>query len=261
MKKKNTAAILAFFFGSFGVHRFYLKQPGLGILYIILLNFFGISAILGVLDAVLLLMMSEEEFDYKYNRSKDEKYHRRDFSRRQRKYRRIELEEKERRPEPSLRRRGRGHSERQLLNKKNPYKSSGIRKFKEFDIDGAIADFLKGLEISPEDVSLHFNIACAYSLNEKAELAFKHISRAVNLGFNDFERIRTHDALAYVRIQPQWEEFERNNYQLTMKLDAPKENLLDKNTLLEQLNKLEELKTKGLISEKEFALEKKKLEG
>ena len=35
MKDKNVAAILAFFLGGLGVHRFYLNQIGLGFVYLI----------------------------------------------------------------------------------------------------------------------------------------------------------------------------------------------------------------------------------
>ena len=75
MKKKWTAVIMAIFGGSIGLHRFYLRQPELGVAYIALLiwggmlNFFGfpISAILGWYDAYKYLMMDDNEFDRKYN--------------------------------------------------------------------------------------------------------------------------------------------------------------------------------------------------
>ncbi|HEX2573335.1 MAG TPA: TM2 domain-containing protein, partial [Polyangia bacterium] len=35
MKDKNTAAILAFTLGGIGVHRFYLGQTGMGIVYLL----------------------------------------------------------------------------------------------------------------------------------------------------------------------------------------------------------------------------------
>ena len=90
-------------------------------------------------------------------------------------------------------------------------------------------------------------------------MAFKHLSTAVEMGFNDFDRIDSHDALAYIRIQPQWESFKENGYTLSKKLEAPKENLLDNDLLLQQLKKLNELKEKGLITEKEFIEQKAKL--
>ena len=121
-------------------------------------------------------------------------------------------------------------------------------------------------------MAVHFNIACAYSLNEQVDKAFYHLDRAVALGFNDFKRIKEHDALAYIRIQDQFDEFEQNGFRLIKQLDAPKENLLDtplelsdnasaneSADLLEQLQKLGELREKGLLTEEEFAAQKKRL--
>ena len=48
----------------------------------------------------------------------------------------------------------------------NPYKKSGVEKYKEYEYEGAIEDFKKALEIDPKDIPTHFNIACAYSLTE-----------------------------------------------------------------------------------------------
>lgn len=156
------------------------------------------------------------------------------------------------------------------FSKSNPFKKSGILKYKEFDLDGAIADFEQGLAISESDVALHWNIAAAYSLTEKKDKAFFHLNRAVELGFNDFEKILTHDDLAFLRIQPEFENFKSNGYKLgaqqaqqsreSKRLDAPESeaNLTD-DILLSQLNKLAELRKKGLLSEQEFVTERKKL--
>ena len=156
------------------------------------------------------------------------------------------------------------------FSKSNPFKKSGIAKYKDFDLDGAIADFEQGLAISEGDVALHWNITAAYSLTEKKDKAFFHLNRAVELGFNDFEKIQTHDDLAYLRIQPEFDDFKANGYKLSAKqaqqsreskrLAAPQQdaNLTD-DILLSQLNKLAELRKKGLLSEQEFVTERKKL--
>ena len=156
------------------------------------------------------------------------------------------------------------------FSKSNPFKKSGITKYKDFDLDGAIADFEQGLAISEGDVALHWNIAAAYSLTEQKDKAFFHLNRAVELGFNDFEKIQTHDDLAFLRIQPEFEDFKANGYKLDAKqarqsreskrIDASEqtENLTD-DILLSQLNKLAELRKKGLLSEQEFVTERKKL--
>jgi len=156
------------------------------------------------------------------------------------------------------------------FSKSNPFKKSGIAKYKEFDLDGAIADFEQGLAISEGDVALHWNIACAYSLTEKKDKAFFHLNRAVELGFNDFEKIQAHDDLAFLRIQPEFDDFKANGYKLGAQqaqqsraskrddVSQKTENITD-DILLSQLNKLAELRKKGLLSEQEFVMERKKL--
>lgn len=145
--------------------------------------------------------------------------------------------------------------------KDNPYKKSGIEKYKEYDYNGAIEDFEKSLAVDDSDVATHFNIACAYSIMENKEKSFYHLSKAVELGFHDFEKIKTHDALAYLRIQDDFEVFVQNNYKLKGGSSAQQEKITEHGDLLEQLNKLAELREKGLLTEEEFVLQKKKLLG
>ena len=66
MKDKTTAAILAFFLGGIGVHRFYLGQTGLGILYLIFVWTF-VPAFIALIYCILLLIMNKAAFDRKYN--------------------------------------------------------------------------------------------------------------------------------------------------------------------------------------------------
>jgi TM2 domain-containing membrane protein YozV len=69
MKDKSTAAILAFFLGGIGIHRFYLNQIGLGFLYL-LFSWTFIPLLVSLIDFIVFLAMDQKSFDYKYNRYK-----------------------------------------------------------------------------------------------------------------------------------------------------------------------------------------------
>lgn len=268
MKDKTTAAIFALFLGWLGIHRFYLRQPGLGILYLILM-IFGVSFVLGIIDAIVLLAMDPREFDRRYNKDKDSVHP--DYQRGSRRYQRKSAQRQyqyrsSQKQSSAYKRQTRRTPAAEIPRRErhNPYKSTGIKKYKDFDLEGAIEDFVKGLEISPKDVSLHFNLACAYSLTEQVSKAFYHLDKAVAFGLKDIKKIKTHDDLAFVRIQPEFETFEKNGFRLKSgsgapMLEPPKENLLDDDILLAQLKRLAELRDKGLLTEEEFAVEKKKL--
>jgi TM2 domain-containing membrane protein YozV len=242
MKDKNIAGILALLLGGFGAHRFYLGQVGLGFFYLIFF-WFPLIWIIGLIDAIVLFAMDKAKFDVTYNKS---------------------FVKVTPRQYDAPRQQTRAPQRQQPIAQPNAaehLKNSGIRKFKDFDYENAIADFHKALKISPRDVAVHFNLACAYSLTENTDKALEHLDKAVGFGFNDFKRIKEHDALAYLRVQPQFEEFERNGFRLVQPLTAAQEPVLDLNndTLLEQLKRLGELRDRGLLTEEEFAIQKKKL--
>ena len=72
--------------------------------------------------------------------------------------------------------------------KQNPFKVSGIKKYKDYNYEGAIEDFKKALSVDPADIAVHFNIACAYSIMEQPHLSLVHLDKAVKNGFKDFEK-------------------------------------------------------------------------
>lgn len=243
MKNKTVAAFLALFGGAFGLHKFYLNDPGKGILYLMLLFVttsiikFPVMVLVGIMDALRLFMMPEREFDRKHNGKVNNNNRRRSRDPRSRNTR-----------QPNTRQRA------------NPFKKSGIRKYKEYDLEEAIVDFQKGLEIEPDDIALHFNIACAYSLTEQKDLAFDHLSKAVKLGYKDFDKIQTHDDLAFMRIQPEFEDFKAAGYRIKQSGKHTEDTPLQKDDrLLAQLNKLKDLREKGIISEADYNYETKKI--
>lgn len=64
-KSKLAAALFALFLGGIGVHKFYLGRIGQGILYLFFCWTF-IPSIISFVEAILLLVMSDNEFNAKY---------------------------------------------------------------------------------------------------------------------------------------------------------------------------------------------------
>lgn len=253
MKNKFVAAALAFFLGMFGAHKFYLRDPGAGVFYIMLMvmtsRFLPISLILGFFDGLRYLMMSPSDFDKKFNN----KYYKE--------------RPRTKRTSPKSNREYYEVKKPRRVNKKivrsNPFKKSGVKKYKEYEIEEALEDFKKGLKIEPNDVALLFNMACAYSLLENKEDAYEHLALAVQHGFTDFEKIQSHDDLAFVRIQPEYDDFKAGGFKLSNTVKPKVENVVRNepmdDVLLSQLNRLMELRKKGVLTENEFIIERKKI--
>jgi len=263
-RSRITAAILALFGGSIGLHKFYLKDIGTGIFYIFLTMFiasaikFPITFLLGVMDAFKLFTMSESQFDAKYNSGA------RPQRRRGRRVRRTEPTRttRTRRQSDVVRERQRSQIDRITSKKRaNPFIKSGDEKYKDYDFEGAIMDYKQALEISPENAALHYNMAATHSLLEQKEKSYHHIEKAIEYGFKDKDRILKKDAFAFLRIQSDFDDFKANGFRVTRhkSIKAPKDDLLQDDLLLSQLNKLKDLRTRGLLSEKEFNFEKEKL--
>ena len=64
-KNRIVAAILAFFVGGFGVHKFYLGQIGWGIVYLLFCWTF-IPALVAFIEFIIYLCTSDEDFARKY---------------------------------------------------------------------------------------------------------------------------------------------------------------------------------------------------
>lgn len=65
MKSRLVAAALAFFFGTFGAHKFYLNKSGQGFLYLIFCWTY-IPTIISIIEGVVYLMQSDDKFLEKY---------------------------------------------------------------------------------------------------------------------------------------------------------------------------------------------------
>lgn len=74
-KSKTTALLLCFFLGCWGVHKFYLKETNLAIVMLVI-GFIGlfllflpllITGIWSLIDLIIIISMSDAEFNAKYN--------------------------------------------------------------------------------------------------------------------------------------------------------------------------------------------------
>ena len=67
-KSRIVAALLAFFLGGFGAHKFYLRQTGWGILYLLFFWTF-VPSIIAFVEFIMLLVMSDDEFSRRFGHS------------------------------------------------------------------------------------------------------------------------------------------------------------------------------------------------
>lgn len=272
-KNKYTAGVLAIIFGVLGIHKLYLGKVGFFFLFIFLFIIstsvdFPITAFWGLIEGLVLLFMSDAEFDKKYNRG---------IIAARRGPLDVRREEQLKRyhqlpGQKPVQSREKNQSAQAVV-KANALKTSGIKKYKDFDLEDAILDFQEGLTLMQNDPALHFNLACAYSLTEKKNLAYHHLALSVANGLNDVQRILTHEDLAFVRIQPEFDEFRKSGFkqypssnseapsttQSSQESDHIEEKLELDDTVLGKLNKLSELRSKGIISQDEFDFERKKM--
>ncbi|MDZ7879916.1 MAG: hypothetical protein U5L45_19720 [Saprospiraceae bacterium] len=269
MKNRITAAMLSLFLGVFGVQFFYTHRTGLGIFMVMLTTVMRVpqlAVFIGLIGCIQFLTMGDEEFDKKYNFNKWRK--REEDRRAAEDVRRREQEsyDRERRTQEINRQGSENRDARDRMKpvvqypkkeqhsssaQKEALKQSGLKKYKEYDYEGAIEDFGKALAADPKDVSVHWNLTCLYSLTEQKELAFYHLQKSVELGFVDFEKIKTHEALAYLRVQIEFDTFARRGFKMSEDMEHSE--------ILQQLKDLSLRREKGLLTEKEFADMSKRL--
>lgn len=280
MKNKIVAAFLALFAGMFGVHRFYLQRWWQGVMYMALSFItimitadgegpaFLIPMVLGFVDALLFFVMPKEDFDEKYNKKRMQQTQQETY-----------YDESEGEADPAalmekpLRtaKASQGPKAGKKENKKEDFfKRIGIEQFRNMDFEGAIESFMKALEDNISSPSVHFNLACCYSMIENTEKALQNLEKAIENGFSDISKIQSHQALAYVRKQPEFEAFVANGYRIIKQLPQAQPNLFDTQSkapsqsndtkdVLDEVLHLGDLREKGLITEEEFVAQKRKL--
>lgn len=267
MKSKIAAGVLGIVLGGFGVHRFYLGQVGLGILYL-LFFWTGIPWIIGWVDGIIMLTTNDDAFNFKYNKeyyyaNQNNRNNPRENRRPSRPESRASYNKYQDREAERERQR-----QRRPVKRNNPYKDEGTRLYRDYDFRGAIKSYQMALKVSPQDAIVHFNLACLYSLEEDKEHSYLHLSKAVENGFAMYDKIREHDHLAFLRTDPEFETFVANGYKTQTAYNRPMQALppreedeidLMSDDVIRKLEQLGKLKERGLLTDVEFNMQKAKL--
>ncbi len=285
-RNKNIASILSIFLGWTGVHKFYLGKIGLGVMYAIF-SFTFIPFFLSLIDFFVLLTMDQEEFDNKYNEyvpfTTPKNW---DTDRQRRRSRRrgktIVFGKTESNDLPSQQRPKevvfRTSVPKTTSLSQNKAYHDGIKLFDDYQYRNALESFNKALLINKDHAQILFHVACCNSLLEQKEELFSNMEKAVKMGFKDFDKIQTMDALAYLRIQKEYDSIKESGFRkwssyeeklheevLETAVIAEEEVLdlervpLSTDELLAELKKLGELRQNGELTDEQFAVKKQKL--
>lgn len=262
-KRKGVAFLLGLPpMGVFGMHRFYLGQRGRAMAHFVLaiIAIFAtiqegdgyqiliVLGIIGMLDALLMLAMPKADFDYKYNRLKG-KAAKKQAAQASQKHQQKTLS---RTPERKM---------------GDPAIVRGIEHYKNERYKEAIREFMNAIAEDPKSSAAHFNLACCYSILQDAKSSYQHLAKAVELGFDDRDRILEHEALTFLRNQPDFDSFRINGFRVVEQLPpAPEHDLLEQfgrynAETIDRLELLGEKLERGELSRDEFELEKKKILG
>ena len=261
-KSKKVAGFLAFFLGMWGAHRFYLGKKFLGIVNFLAFFFvlmlaiqegevggfgFALLGILSVIDAILLFVMPQAEFDAKYNAG-------------------IPTSKREKKGRETGTRKKSGETAQTRKSRGGYLIKDAFIAYRSGTYDQARKYFEDALQYDYNDPQTHFMLACCYSLAKDAKQAYFHLASAVDFGFQEFEEIYHNEALAWLRLQPDFDFFVQNGYRQIAHLTPPKPDLLEEKsyydtTVLDKIADLGELLERGVISKDDFELQKKSLLG
>ena len=142
------------------------------------------------------------------------------------------------------------------------------KSYEQKDYVSAIGILKRMLEINPKENKTHFNLACCFSLSQNKD-GFNSLSKAVEYGYTNIDRIKTYNALEWLRNQTEYEQFVQNGYKLltntAIEPVVNKEPISTNTTttlndnVFSQIEKLGKLKEQGLITDEEFQQQKIKL--
>lgn len=293
MLKKDLAGFFAFFLGIFGVHRFYLGQWWRGAVQF--LGFWTIIALLAeegpemplpfilvgfvlapIITAIVFWATPYDRWAAKYD---PEALAIQGYTMPVRPMQPLIRRVPERMPtttsapKPSVK----------------SLKAEGVKYYRAGDYDLAVEAFQEAISVAPTDPVAHFNLACCYALLGQYPDALRHLEHSITHELPKPERIESHPALAELRASDAYQTFRSNNYRQLNLLeltgatkrkpapatedvledfdrppttDAPdSERVAHDEDLLAQISRLKELHDAGILTKREYRLQREKLLG
>ena len=95
--------------------------------------------------------------------------------------------------------------------------------YQQGNYDRAIHYYKLSLQVREESHSVHFSLACLYSLKKMKTEAFQHLQKAVEYGMKYPRKIYTHTDLEFLREQPEFDEFSERLEEYLLKLEQATE--------------------------------------
>lgn len=89
------------------------------------------------------------------------------------------------------------------------YSTRGLEYHTEKVYGKAEADYLEALKLNPPDAlrsTLLYNLACAYSLESRADEAIERLKQSIEAGFRDFKHMQKDKDLDHIRDDPRYKE-------------------------------------------------------
>jgi TM2 domain-containing membrane protein YozV len=288
-RSRNVAIFLSLFLGWVGIQKYYIGSVFMGVLCSIF-AFTSIPFFLGLLDVVRFALMTDDEFDAKYNTGpypvhrtkygtivfkKDEKPGNQSF----RPFR--DTVPSYTKPDWSRPEVSKGVS----LSSNSNYRK-GNELFEKYSIKEALIAYRAALKESPNEAEIYFKMACCNAILEQKKALFGNVQMAIRCGFSDWNQIRTNDELAYFRIQPEYDKINESNFTIWPEVAEEESDYIDVSTkvlppknedesknveinegepelstdeILVQLKELGDLHQKGVLSDTEFNMQRRKL--
>ena len=140
--------------------------------------------------------------------------------------------------------------------------NKAINLYNANDYDAALSLLNRAATMQPFNNKLYYNMVCIYSSKQDIDNCLIYMQRAIESGYTDFNKINSYANLAWMRNHEKYKIFASNGYRVASVKTEPvpiQGNKSFDHNKIEALEKLAGLKERGIITDEEFAEQKKKI--